>query len=121
MGKALRDGYWQKVFLMTKIDGRNKQTGAKQIDDSLRRLQKDHVDLLQFHEVIRMFDPDRIFGPNGALEAVVEARKAGKIRYIGFSGHKSPQIHLQVLQTAFDNSFVAQPGVCYLHVQERSR
>jgi predicted aldo/keto reductase-like oxidoreductase len=105
MGKALRDGYRQKVFLMTKIDGRNKQTGAKQIDDSLHRLQTDHIDLLQFHEVIRMSDPDRIFGPNGALEAVVEARKAGKIRYIGFTGHKSPQIHLQMLQTAFDHSF----------------
>src|SRR5216684_649041 len=89
MGKALRDGYRQRAFLMTKIDGRNKETAAKQIDDSLRRLQTDHIDLLQFHEVIRMSDPDRIFGPNGALEAALEAKKTGKIRCIGFTGHKS--------------------------------
>src|SRR3989442_5043398 len=105
MGKALRDGYRQKVFVMTKIDGRDKQTGGKQIDDSLRRLQTDHIDLLQFHEIIRLSDPDRIFGPNGALEAVVEARKTGKSRYIGFNGHKSPPIHLQMLETAFHHRF----------------
>src|ERR1700683_2289283 len=90
MGKALRDGYRQKAFLMTKIDGRNRATAAKQIDDSLRRLQTDHVDLLQFHEVIRDTDPDRIFATGGALEAVLEAKKAGKIRYIGFTRTKRP-------------------------------
>ena len=105
MGKALRDGYRQRAFLMTKIDGRNKETAAKQIDDSLRRLQTDHIDLLQFHEVIRMSDPDRIFGPNGALEAALEAKKTGKIRYIGFTGHKSPEIHLKMLETAFARQF----------------
>jgi uncharacterized protein len=105
MGKALRDGYRQKAFLMTKIDGRNRATAAKQIDDSLRRLQTDHVDLLQFHEVIRDTDPDRIFATGGALEAVLEAKKAGKLRYIGFTGHKSPDIHLKMLATASAHQF----------------
>jgi uncharacterized protein len=105
MGKALRDGYRQKVFLMTKVDGRNRQTAAQQLDESLRRLQTDHIDLLQFHEVIRLSDPDRIFGPNGAMEAFLAAKQAGKIRYIGFTGHKSPEIHLKMLETAFAQPF----------------
>ena len=103
MGKALRDGYRGKVFLMTKVDGRDKKTAQKQIDESLKRLQTDVIDLLQFHEVIRMSDPDRIFAPGGAMEAFREAQKAGKTRYIGFTGHKSPEIHLKMLQTAPDN------------------
>lgn len=101
MGKALRDGYRQKVFLMTKIDGQIKDVAAKQIDESLRRLQTDTIDLLQFHEVIRPGDPDRILGPGGSLEAALAAKKAGKIRYIGFTGHKDPDIHLKMLHTAF--------------------
>jgi len=105
MGKALRDGYRQKVFLMTKVDGRNRQTAAQQLDESLRRLQTDHIDLLQFHEVIRLSDPDRIFGPNGAMEAFLDAKQAGKIRYIGFTGHKSSEIHLKMLETAFAQPF----------------
>ncbi|MGA8437885.1 MAG: aldo/keto reductase [Candidatus Sulfotelmatobacter sp.] len=105
MGKALRDGYRQKAFLMTKIDGRNKATAEKQINDSLQRLQTDHVDLLQFHEVIRDTDPDRIFAAGGALEAVLEAKKTGKVRYIGFTGHKSPDIHLKMLATASAHQF----------------
>jgi len=105
MGKALRDGYRQKAFLMTKIDGRNKATAVSQINDSLKRLQTDHVDLLQFHEVIRDTDPDRIFAAGGALEALLEAKKAGKVRYIGFTGHKSPDIHLQMLATASAHQF----------------
>ena len=105
MGKALRDGYRQKAFLMTKIDGRNKATAEKQINDSLKRLRTDHVDLLQFHEVIRDTDPDRIFAAGGALEAVLEAKKAGKLRYIGFTGHKSPEIHLKMLATASAHQF----------------
>ena len=104
MGKALRDGYRQKAFLMTKIDGRNK-AAASQINESLKRLQTDRIDLLQFHEVIRDNDPDRIFAAGGALEAVLEARKAGKIRYIGFTGHKSPDIHLKMLATASAHQF----------------
>jgi predicted aldo/keto reductase-like oxidoreductase len=78
MGKALRDSYRQKAFLMTKIDGRTKQSASRQIDESLRRLQTDHVDLMQFHEVIRLEDPDRIFAAGGAIEAMLEAKQAGK-------------------------------------------
>lgn len=105
MGKALRDGYRQKAFLMTKIDGRTKQAAAQQVEESLRRLQTDHIDLLQFHEVIRDTDPDRIFAKGGAMEAVLEAKKQGKVRYIGFTGHKSPDIHLKMLHTGFAHDF----------------
>ena len=105
MGKALQDGYRQKAFLMTKIDGRDKKTAAQQLDESLRRLQTDHLDVLQFHEVIRMNDPERIFAPGGGMEAVVEAQKAGKVRFIGFTGHKSPDIHLKMLETAAAHDF----------------
>ena len=105
MGKALRDGYRQKVFLMTKVDGRTKQTAARQLDESLKRLETDHVDLLQCHEVIRMEDPDRFFAEGGALEAFLDAKKAGKIRYIGFTGHKDPSIHLRMLSMAKENGF----------------
>lgn len=100
MGKALRDGYREKVFLMTKIDGRTKAAAAKQIDESLKRLQTDRIDLLQHHEIIRLEDPDRIFAEGGAQEALVEARKTGKIRYIGFTGHKDPFVHLRMLEIA---------------------
>jgi predicted aldo/keto reductase-like oxidoreductase len=105
MGKALKDGYRNRVFLMTKVDGRSKKEAAKQIDDSLRRLRTDHVDLMQFHEVIRFEDPDRIFAPDGALEAFLEAKRAGKLRYIGFTGHKDPHIHLYMLEAAARNNF----------------
>jgi len=105
MGKALRDGYRQQAFLMTKIDGRDKKTAASQIEESLRRLETDHIDLLQFHEIIRMTDADRIFAAGGAMEAALEAKKAGRIRYIGFTGHKSPDIHLKMLQTAAEHHF----------------
>ena len=105
MGKALRDGYRQKAFLMTKIDGRTKQAASQQLEESLRRLQTDHIDLLQFHEVIRDEDPDRIFAKGGGMEAVLEAKKQGKVRYIGFTGHKSPDIHLKMLNTAFAHNF----------------
>jgi diketogulonate reductase-like aldo/keto reductase len=97
MGKALADGYRNKVFLMTKIDGRTKEAAAKQIDESLQRLKTDHVDLMQFHEVIRLEDPDRIFAEGGAAEAMLAAKKAGKLRYIGFTGHKDPYVHLRML------------------------
>jgi aryl-alcohol dehydrogenase-like predicted oxidoreductase len=105
MGKALRDGYRQKAFLMTKIDGRTKKGSARQIDECLRRLQTDRIDLLQFHEVIRDTDPAQIFAANGGMEAVVEAKEKGKVRYIGFTGHKSPEIHLKMLDTAFADKF----------------
>ena len=105
MGKALRDGYRQKAFLMTKIDGQTKKAASQQIEESLRRLQTDRIDLLQFHEVIRDTDPDRIFASSGGMEAVLEAKKQGKVRYIGFTGHKSPDIHLKMLETAFAHQF----------------
>ncbi|PYU56879.1 MAG: aldo/keto reductase [Acidobacteria bacterium] len=105
MGQALRDGYRHKAFLMTKIDGQTKPAAAAQIDESLRRLQTEHIDLLQFHEVIRMTDPQRIFAPAGGVEAVLEAKKAGKVRYIGFTGHKNPAMHLNMLETAATHQF----------------
>ncbi len=105
MGNALRDGYRQKVFLMTKIDGRDKKTAARQIEESLGRLQTDAIDLLQFHEVIRLDDPDVIFAPGGGMEAAQEAKQAGKIRYIGFTGHKDPSVHLRMFETADKHSF----------------
>ena len=106
MGKALRGGYRQKAFVMTKIDGRDAKTAANQIDESLRRLQTDHLDLLQFHEVIRMNDPERIFASGGGMEAAVKAKEAGKIRYIGFTGHKSPEIHRHMLEVADNHKFL---------------
>ncbi len=105
MGQALRNGYRQKVFLMTKMDGRTTKEYNKQLEESLGRLQTDTIDLVQFHEVIRMEDPDRIFAPGGAIEAAVAARQAGKIRYIGFTGHKDPAVHLRMLETAKKHNF----------------
>lgn len=105
MGRALRDGYRKRAFLMTKIDGRTRKAAAEQIDQSLQALETDVIDLLQVHEVIRPTDPDRVFGPDGAMEAIIAARKAGKIRFIGFTGHKSPAIHLKMLETATRHGF----------------
>ena len=105
MGKALRDGYREHAFLMTKIDGHTKEAAARQIEESLRRLQTDVIDLLQFHEIIRMDDPDRVFGPHGALEAALEAQESGRVRYLGFTGHKGPEVHLKMLDTAAHHGF----------------
>lgn len=106
MGQALAEGgYRSKVFLMTKIDGRTKDVAARQIETSLQRLKTDHIDLLQHHEVLRFDDPDRIFAEGGAMEAVVEAKKAGKIRFIGFTGHKDPHVHLYMLEVAARHGF----------------
>ena len=105
MGKALRDGYRSKVFLMTKIDGRSKREAARQLEESLRRLQTDCIDLVQHHEILRYEDPHRIFDEDGANAALGEARKAGKLRYIGFTGHKDPRIHLYMLDVAKQHGF----------------
>ncbi len=105
MGKALADGSRSKVFLMTKIDGRTRSEAARQIDESLQHLQTDQIDLMQFHEVIRLEDPDRIFAEGGAMEAMQEAKKAGKVRYIGFTGHKDPLVHLRMLDEARAHQF----------------
>ena len=90
---------------MTKIDGRSKKEAARQLDQSLRRLQVDMIDLVQHHEVLRYEDPHRIFDDEGANAVLVEAREAGKIRYIGFTGHKDPSIHLHMLKVAADHGF----------------
>jgi predicted oxidoreductase len=106
VGRALaQGGYREKAFVMTKIDGRTKELATNQINDSLRRLKVDHIDLLQHHEVIRFDDPDRIFNEGGGMEAVVEAKKAGKIRFIGFTGHKDPHVHLYMLEVAKKHGF----------------
>jgi predicted aldo/keto reductase-like oxidoreductase len=106
VGKALQQGgYRQKAFVMTKIDGRTKEAAASQIEESLKRLQVDHLDLLQHHEIIRFDDPDRIFAEGGAMEAVVAAKQAGKVRFIGFTGHKDPRIHLYMLEVADRHGF----------------
>jgi predicted aldo/keto reductase-like oxidoreductase len=105
VGKALRDGYRQRVFLMTKLDGRTKQSAAAQLEQSLKRMEAETIDLVQIHEVIRADDPARCFAPGGAMEAFIEAKRAGKIRFIGFTGHKSPAFHLAMLATAKQHDF----------------
>jgi predicted aldo/keto reductase-like oxidoreductase len=105
MGKALRDGYRQKVFLMTKTDSHSAAGWNKQLETSLTRLQTDYLDLVQIHEVVRMGDPEAVFAPGGAMEAAIAAKKAGKVRYIGFTGHKDPSIHLHMIETAEKHGF----------------
>jgi len=122
VGKALK-GYRQKVFVMTKFDGRTKSSALQQLDESLERLQVDHVDLWQFHENIRLEDPDRFFAPGGAVEAVEAAKRAGKIRYVGFTGHKDPSVHLKMLQVADKHHFhfdAAQMPINVMDVHFRS-
>ena len=104
VGKALK-GYRDRVFVMTKFDGRTKDSALKQLDESLQRLQVDHVDLWQFHENIRLEDPDRFFAPGGAAEATAEAKQAGIVRFIGFTGHKDPSVHLRMLELADQHNF----------------
>ena len=123
MGDALKDGYRNKVFLMTKIDGRSAQSFNTQLEQSLARLKVDTIDLMQFHEIIRMEDPDRIFAAGGALEAALAAQKAGKIRYIGFTGHKDPAIHLRMFEIAQQHGFyfdTVQMPINVLDAQFRS-
>jgi aryl-alcohol dehydrogenase-like predicted oxidoreductase len=105
MGKALGDGYRDKVFLMTKIDGRTKKEATRQLDESLKRLKVDMIDLVQHHEILRYEDPHRIFDEEGAHGALIEAKQAGKLRFIGFTGHKDPRIHLYMLEVAARNGF----------------
>ena len=105
LGKALRDGYRERVFLMTKIDGRSKQEATRQLDESLKRLRTDVIDLVQHHEILRFEDPHRILDPEGANAALLDARRAGKIRFIGFTGHKDPRIHLYMLEVARERGF----------------
>ena len=118
MGQALRNGYREKAFLMTKIDGRSKKEATKQLDESLKRLQVDHIDLVQHHEIIRYEDPHRIFDEEGANAALLEAKAAGKIRYIGFTGHKDPHIHLHMLEVARENGFKFDTAQMPLNVMD---
>jgi aryl-alcohol dehydrogenase-like predicted oxidoreductase len=105
MGEALSDGRRERVFLMTKIDGRTCAEAARQLDQSLQRLRTDCIDLVQHHEVIRFEDPHRIFNEDGANRALLDARQAGKLRFIGFTGHKDPQVHLHTLDVAREHRF----------------
>ncbi|HEX2731111.1 MAG TPA: aldo/keto reductase [Polyangiaceae bacterium] len=105
MGRALRDGYRERVFLMTKVDGRTRDVARAQLEQSLRRLQTEQIDLVQIHEVIRHEDPARCFAADGVIHALTEARDQGLIRYIGFTGHKHPTIHLAMLECAKANGF----------------
>jgi len=106
MGAALaQGGYRDKVFLMSKMDGRTKEEALKQIDQSLLRLRTDRIDLVQHHEILRYDDPDRVFAEGGAMEGFLEAKRQGKLRYIGFTGHKDPRIHLQMLSVAQERGF----------------
>jgi aryl-alcohol dehydrogenase-like predicted oxidoreductase len=118
VGEALRDGYRDRAFVMTKIDGRSRKEAARQLDESLRRLRVDHIDLVQHHEIIRFEDPHRIFDDEGANAALVEARTAGKIRYIGFTGHKDPHIHLHMLEVAKGNGFKFDTAQMPLNVMD---
>jgi predicted aldo/keto reductase-like oxidoreductase len=106
MGEGLKDGYRKKVFLMTKLDGRTREAANKQLEESLKRLQTDVIDLIQFHEVNRANDPEKIFAKDGAMEAMQAAKKAGKIRYIGFTGHKDPEFHMNMIEVARKNNVV---------------
>jgi predicted aldo/keto reductase-like oxidoreductase len=106
------------VFLMTKIDGRSKREAVRQLDESLRRLQTDHIDLVQHHEVIRFDDPHRVFDEEGSNAALIEARQAGKLRYIGFTGHKDPQIHLHMLEVASEHGFTFDTAQMPLNVMD---
>lgn len=118
VGKALKNGYRDKVFVMTKFDGRTKGSALKQLDESLQRLEVDHVDLWQFHENIRLEDPDRFFAEGGAVEAMLEAKKAGKIRFMGFTGHKDPSVHLRMLQMADKHGFSFDAAQMPLNVMD---
>src|SRR3979411_2385448 len=105
MCEALWGGSRQKAFLMTKIDGRTPAAAQKQLEESLRRLQTDRIDLLQIPEVIRPADPEQAFRPGYVVDVLKQAQKAGKIRYIGFTGHKSPEIHLSRIEPADRHNF----------------
>jgi aryl-alcohol dehydrogenase-like predicted oxidoreductase len=118
MGRALADGYRDRVFLMTKIDGRTKRVAARQLDESLKRLRTDRIDLVQHHEVLRFEDPHRIFAEDGAHAALVEAQAAGKVRYLGFTGHKDPRIHLYTLEVAREHGVAFDAAQMPLNVMD---
>jgi aryl-alcohol dehydrogenase-like predicted oxidoreductase len=118
MGRALQGGRRSKIFLMTKIDGRNRKEAARQLDESLQRLQTDYIDLVQHHEILRYEDPHRIFDEEGAQGALEDAKKAGKLRYTGFTGHKDPRIHLYMLEVAAEMGFRMDTAQLPLNVMD---
>jgi len=121
MGAALaQGGYRQKAFLMTKLDGRTKESAKTQLEESLTRLKTDHIDLVQFHEILRFDDPDRIFDEGGALEALSQAKRDGKLRYVGFTGHKDPRVHLYMLDVAKQHGFTFDAVQMPLNVMDAS-
>jgi aryl-alcohol dehydrogenase-like predicted oxidoreductase len=97
IGHALQGGKREKVLLMSKAELRTRDGAMAQLEDTLRRMKTDHLDLWQCHEVARMDEVEKIFGPNGSLEAFVKAKKEGKVRHIGFTGHHDPEVHLALL------------------------
>jgi len=109
LGKALQDGHRRQVFLMTKHHGRDRKTAMQHLDDSLRRFKTDTIDLWQFHEIIYEDDPDMIFAPDGGIEAAEHAKEQGKVRYIGFTGHKAPAIFRKMLSYDFPWDTVQMP------------
>src|SRR3954470_20727088 len=110
MGKALAEGGRRdKVFLMTKVCGRTAKEAYSNLEDSLRRLKTDRLDLWQFHEMVYDNDPDLIFAEDGAIHAGMKALKEGKVRFLGFTGHKDPIIHLKMLSMPFDWATVQMP------------
>jgi aryl-alcohol dehydrogenase-like predicted oxidoreductase len=113
MGDSLK-GKRDRAIVMTKVctHGRDKKVALQMLEESLRRLQSDHVDIWQIHEVIYDNDPDLIFAPNGAAEALVQAKKDGKARFVGFTGHKDPSIHLKMLSHDFPFDTVQMPLNC---------
>ena len=113
IGKALK-GKRQQAFVMTKVctHGRDKNLAMRMLEQSLRRLQTDHLDLWQIHEVIYDNDPELIFAPNGAAEALLQAKQQGKVRFVGFTGHKDPDIHLKMLAHDFPFDSVQMPLNC---------
>ena len=102
MGRAIKDRR-DRVFLMTKVctHGRDGRVAMRQLEQSLRRLHTDYLDLWQIHECVYDNDPDRHFAKGGVVEALERARKAGKVRFVGFTGHKDPEIHLRMLSHGF--------------------
>lgn len=113
LGQALK-GKRDKAVVMTKVctHGRGKDVAMRMLEESLRRLQTDHLDVWQIHEVVYYNDPDLIFAPGGAADALLEAKKQGKVRLVGFTGHKDPAIHLRMLQHGFPFDTVQMPLNC---------
>jgi aryl-alcohol dehydrogenase-like predicted oxidoreductase len=113
LGRALK-GKRDRAVVMTKVctHGRDKNVAMRQLEESLTRLQTDHLDVWQIHEVIYETDPDFIFAPNGAAEALLEAKQQGKVRFVGFTGHKDPSIHLKMLSHNFPFDTVQMPLNC---------